>query len=143
MSRVSAEELLAIFKTLDTDGSNVVSRRELENGLSAAGVKLANIERLMEELDLNKDGNITFNEYKLALGLTQEPLSEWKQLFFSLDQDRTGTITREELKAMFREMDTGISASVIDEWIDEHDVNGDGQLSYNEFLGFVAEQSGH
>ncbi|THD27158.1 16 kDa calcium-binding protein [Fasciola hepatica] len=143
MTRVSPDELMKIFETLDTDGSNVVSRRELEKGLSAAGVNSANVERLMNELDLNQDGNITFNEYKLALGLTDEPIAQWKQLFYSLDQDRTGTINRDELKKMFTEMDIGISSSIIDEWIADHDVNGDGRLSYEEFLGFVAEQSGH
>lgn len=70
-------------------------------------------------------------------------LPRWKQLFYSLDQDRTGTISKDELRKMFEEMNIKISSWVFDEWISDHDTNGDGCLSYDEFLGFVAEQSGH
>ncbi|TPP65602.1 16 kDa calcium-binding protein [Fasciola gigantica] len=144
-------EITQLFLEWDTYREERVSREALERCLISRGLNRDSLDsllsltlqRLMNELDLNQDGNITFNEYKLALGLTDEPIAQWKQLFYALDQDRTGTISRDELKKMFTEMDIRISSSIIDEWIADHDVNGDGRLSYEEFLGFVAEQSGH
>lgn len=65
----------------------------------------------------------------------------WKQLFISLDKDGSGTVTKEELKVMFDEMNMPMSLSVLEAWIEDHDVNGDGQLSFEEFLGFIAEQA--
>ncbi|KAA0196995.1 Calmodulin [Fasciolopsis buskii] len=141
MPRITADDLLEIFRRLDRDGNGVVSRAELENGLQAAGVPPKSVDRVMNDLDLNKDGKITLNEYKLALGLTNEPLAEWKQLFISLDKDGSGTVTKEELKVMFDEMNMPMSLSVLEAWIEDHDVNGDGQLSFEEFLGFIAEQA--
>ncbi|TPP65601.1 16 kDa calcium-binding protein [Fasciola gigantica] len=138
--RVTAEELLQIFQTLDRDGNGIVSRTELERGLQQAGVNPKSIERVMNDLDLNCDGKIALGEYKLALGLTDEPLAEWKQLFFSMDKDGSGTVTKQELKAMFDEMSMPISYSVIEAWIADHDVNGDGNLNFEEFLGFISEQ---
>ncbi|VDP65157.1 unnamed protein product [Echinostoma caproni] len=138
--RYSAEELLQIYKRLDKDGNGVVSRTELEKGLAAAGVNPKAIERVMNDLDLNRDGQIAIGEYKLALGLTDEPLAEWKQLFFSIDKDGSGTITKEELKMMFDEMGMPINLSVLEAWIEDHDVNGDGRLNFEEYLGFVSEQ---
>lgn len=38
MPRITADDLLEIFRRLDRDGNGVVSRAELENGLQAAGV---------------------------------------------------------------------------------------------------------
>ncbi|THD27156.1 Calmodulin [Fasciola hepatica] len=141
MARVSTDELLRIFQRLDRDGNGVISRNELEKGLQAAGVPPKSVERVMNDLDLNRDGQITLKEYRLALGLTNEPMDEWKQLFLSLDKDGSGTVTKKELKAMFDEVHMPISFSVLEEWIADHDVNGDGELSYEEFLGFIAEQS--
>lgn len=60
-------------------------------------------------------------------------------MFFTLDKDGSGTVTKEELKSMFDEMNMPVSYSVLEAWIEDHDVNGDGKLSFEEFLGFVAE----
>ncbi|VDP65156.1 unnamed protein product [Echinostoma caproni] len=97
--RISADELIQIFKRLDKDGNGEVTREELEKGLLAAGVHANSI------------------------------------------QDGSGSLDKYELKAMFDEMGMPINLSVLEAWIDDHDVNGDGKLTYEEFLGFIAEQA--
>ncbi|KAF6776881.1 hypothetical protein AHF37_04729 [Paragonimus kellicotti] len=93
----------------------------------------------MEDLDLNKDGVIKLAEYRLSLGLTDEPLAEWKRLFHQLDTSRSGTVTRAALATMFEEVGICNTTCMLDAWINDHDVNGDGMLNYQEFIDFVVE----
>ncbi|VDQ03425.1 unnamed protein product [Trichobilharzia regenti] len=77
MSRcLSPEELMELFKSLDTNGDGVVSRQELTTRLANAGVSARRVQDLMKHLDINGDGFITVEEYKSALGLTKEPAAE-------------------------------------------------------------------
>ncbi|CAL8090088.1 unnamed protein product [Calicophoron daubneyi] len=137
----SPQDMMKIFDRLDVDGNGVVNRAELEQVLSASGVEKSKVKKLMDDLDLNGDGMITRGEYRLALGISGESISAWKELFESMDKDRTGTINKQELMQMFQDMGCTFQKSTLEDWIADHDVNGDGNLSFKEFLGFVAEQA--
>lgn len=65
----------------------------------------------------------------------------WAQLFKELDTDRSGDISREELQAVFEESGISVLKEAIEEWINEHDRNGDGKLNYQEFMTFVGQQA--
>ncbi|CAH8875647.1 unnamed protein product [Trichobilharzia szidati] len=138
MSRcLSPEELIDLFKSLDTNGDGVVSRQELTTRLANAGISARRVQDLMKHLDINGDGFITIEEYKSALGLTKEPAAEWRRLFIQIDQDRSGEIDANEMQKLFDEAGMTVSRSVLDEWIREHDKDGNGKLSFEEFLAFV------
>ncbi|CAH8652491.1 unnamed protein product [Heterobilharzia americana] len=134
---LSAEELLDVFNSLDGNGDGVVSRQELTTRLVRVGVSMTRVEEVMHQLDMNNDGFITLEEYKTALGLTKEPTAEWRRLFNQIDQDRSGEIDANELKRLFDEAGMAISRPVLDEWIREHDQDGNGRLNFQEFLAFV------
>ncbi|KAG5443577.1 16 kDa calcium-binding protein [Clonorchis sinensis] len=137
---ISAQQLEELFQSLDHDGSGAVDREELTVALKEAGIPEKNAERIIQELDVNQDGHITLGEYRLVMGLTDEPIAEWKRLFNCLDSDRSGKVDVRELKAMFDEMCMSFSLNTLQSWIEDHDINGDGKLTYQEFLSFVAEQ---
>ncbi|CAL8090094.1 unnamed protein product [Calicophoron daubneyi] len=136
-----AQTLLNIFKSLDADGNGTLSIDEIRTGLSSAGVSEKKIKKIIDKIDLNGDGEVTLGEYKVALGLTDEPLSQWKCLFESLDTDGSGEIDLSELRQLFVEARMPISEDALNDWIMAHDTDGNGRISYKEFLGFVAEQA--
>lgn len=55
-----------------------------------------------------------------------------------MDQDRSGEIDVNELQSLFDEAGMTVSRSVLDEWIRENDVDGNGKLNFEEFYSFVS-----
>lgn len=65
---VNIDTLIDIFHTLDADGSGDLTKDELSNVLSAAGVALSHDDanEIMNAADVNNDGKISLEEF-LAL----------------------------------------------------------------------------
>lgn len=61
----------------------------------------------------------------------------WQALFKELDSDDSGVIEFNELKAFLRGNNAEDLIPILDDWMGDYDVNGDGKLNYQEFLGFV------
>ncbi|XP_018654950.1 putative polcalcin Che a 3 (Calcium-binding pollen allergen Che a 3) [Schistosoma mansoni] len=66
------EALIRLFHKLDESGDGIISCDELYSGLSKAGVSPTIIQKLMDRLDLNGDGKVTFSEYETAVGINNE-----------------------------------------------------------------------
>ncbi len=64
-----------MFNTIDSDASGSISETELINGLREQGyaVTPSEVQQLMSRLDLDKDGDILFDEF--ATGLL-----DWKEV---------------------------------------------------------------
>ncbi|VDK33307.1 unnamed protein product [Dibothriocephalus latus] len=92
----------------------------------------------MSKLDINGDGIITLGEYKVALNISSQPMDAWKEMFQSLDKDGSGTISVNELKAFLASAGSADMQDTVDAWMEDYDTNNDGQLNYQEFLGFIA-----
>ncbi|XP_068508512.1 guanylyl cyclase-activating protein 1-like isoform X1 [Syngnathus scovelli] len=95
-----------------------------------------------------QDGFIDFMEYVAALSLVLKGAVQKKlRWYFKLyDLDGSGCIDRDELLLIFKSIDAinGIHDDVKAEEFtnmvfDKIDVNGDGELSYEEFIGGVQE----
>ncbi|KAF6168112.1 hypothetical protein GIB67_011497 [Kingdonia uniflora] len=76
---------------------------------------------------------------KLALKVIAENLSEeeikgLKQTFTSIDTDKSGTITYEELKKGMALIGTKLSEAEVKQLMDAADVDGNGTLDYLEFI---------
>ncbi|XP_064609174.1 leucine-rich repeat-containing protein 74A-like [Liolophura sinensis] len=56
--------LIDLFKSLDKDKSETITRGEFRNGLKSVGLTLSNqsLDVLMQRLDLNRDGHVDFEE---------------------------------------------------------------------------------
>ncbi|CAH8657451.1 unnamed protein product [Schistosoma margrebowiei] len=63
------EQLIRLFHKLDESGDGIISCDELYSGLSKAGVSRNVIQKIMDRLDLNGDGKVTFSEYEIAIGI--------------------------------------------------------------------------
>ena len=55
-------------------------------------------------------------------------------LFGKMDDDTSGSISKEEMKNAFKEMKINLDDPLFDEFFSDFDPNGDGSLDYEEFL---------
>ncbi|XP_006882053.1 PREDICTED: guanylyl cyclase-activating protein 1 [Elephantulus edwardii] len=102
------------------------------------------VEQMFETFDFNKDGYIDFMEYVAALSLVLKGKVEQKlRWYFKLyDVDGNGCIDRDELLTIIRAIrainpcsDTTLTAEEFTDLVfTKIDINGDGELSLEEFM---------
>lgn len=133
------EEMMELFKSLDTDNSGTLSSKELKEGFIILFGNEVNdideeVERIMKQVDLDGSGEIEYSEFVSATLNRQQLLSKERleMAFKAFDLDGSGTITANELKQVL-----GKSHNYDEEmWhklIAEADLNGDGMIDLSEF----------
>ena len=133
------DEMLELFKSLDSDSSGTLSRSELIEGFHLLFEETvedveAEVDRIMRQVDTDQSGEIDYNEFVTATLNKQKMLSRERleAAFKAFDADNSGTITADELKMMlgkYRQYDD----SFWEEIIKEVDQNGDGVIDLREF----------
>ena len=136
VSKKDKNELIELFQQFDKNGDGVLSKDEILAGYrEILGDEDAEKEakRIMEEVDLDKNGTIDYNEFIIA-SLSRQKLVNQEKLeatFKIFDKDGSGSISAEEIRTVLN-VSTKDSRS-IDKMIKEVDVNGDGEISLLEF----------
>ena len=99
------EEMMDVFKAIDTDNNGALSRDELVNGFTQIfGEGQENIEeevdKIMAQVDTDGSGEIDYTEFIVATMNRQKLLSteRLKQAFNAFDTDGSGSISSAELK---------------------------------------------
>jgi len=96
-----------------------------------------NVVEVFAELDDNGDMKVSWEEFSEEL-LKQDPRKVTKSVlkvkFEELDNDGSNTLNREEVKAMFTELEINVSEDSLTALIDAADTSGDGKISYKEFV---------
>mmetsp|Transcript_42786 Transcript_42786/g.118185 ORF Transcript_42786/g.118185 Transcript_42786/m.118185 type:complete len:161 (-) Transcript_42786:209-691(-) len=136
------EEFKEAFALFDRDGDGTITADEL-------GVVLRSLGRnpTMEELnamvaDVDDDGNgkIDFPEFLrlMASKLTaNDSADEMREAFQVFDRDKSGSVTASELKAVMNNLGEQVTDAEVLAMIREADADGDGELSFEDFLQFV------
>ncbi|MCO5558399.1 hypothetical protein L7F22_011980 [Adiantum nelumboides] len=136
-------ELKEIFSKFDRDGDGSLTELELGSLLRSLGLKpnKQQLESLLYRADTNSNGLIEFQEFVdlLAPELSSKdtrPYSEeqLKNLFRAFDRDGNGYITAAELAHSMARLGHALTANELSEMIKEADTDGDGQISYPEFV---------
>lgn len=129
------KELQKIFDSVDNDKSGTISPEELQEALLKSGSRPKSkqeLELFMEAIDVNKDGKIDFDEF-VAAHLQDQVLENDPELLWSVfqkfDVDGTGYIEVEEIQEALK-----IDRAKAQEMLNEMDANGDGKVSYEEFV---------
>ncbi|KAG8377975.1 hypothetical protein BUALT_Bualt08G0089700 [Buddleja alternifolia] len=140
MSEEEIKGLRQMFNNMDTDGSGTITYEELRTGLSKLGSKLneAEIQQLMEAADVDKNGTIDYIEFITAT-MHRHRLDKEENLYKAFqffDKDRSGIITRDELRQAMTQYGMGDEAT-IDEVLNEVDTDKDGRINYDEFVAMM------
>jgi calcium-dependent protein kinase len=135
LSKEEKNDLLELFQQFDTNGDGVLSKQEILNGykqLMPFDDAEKEVERIMNEVDIDKSGTIDYNEFVLATINKQKMLNKEKleTTFEMFDKDGSGTITADEIKSV---LGKAVDKKLLEEMVKEVDENGDGEISLVEF----------
>jgi hypothetical protein len=123
--------LIQAFTQLDSNQDGKIGIDEfLEFSLKKEKTQLTNT---FKTLDNNQDGFIEFEEFVVAT----EPTFRILQRFRELDLDRNGLLSVDEAIEIATQLVLPISAPQVQTLISEVDRDGDGQITYFEYLGVI------
>mmetsp|Transcript_10583 Transcript_10583/g.7908 ORF Transcript_10583/g.7908 Transcript_10583/m.7908 type:complete len:151 (+) Transcript_10583:1069-1521(+) len=137
INKEDMNELQTAFQALDKNSDGKLSKEELLTGFTeimGQAAAEAEVERIMTNVDIDKNGHIDYSEFIAATVNKQKLLSKegLKTAFAIFDKDDNGFISAQEVKQV---LDHGkkFDERVWDNIIREVDINGDGEISYQEF----------
>ena len=137
----NVQNLKDIFNTLDLNKDGTLTLDEMKEGIEK--LKKDNIdidiEGISKSIDTDHSGKIDYTEFLAAsidqkLYLREERLSEAFQM---LDRDSSGKISKDEIKKALKLDD--LDDVTLEKYIKEYDLNGDGEIDYNEFLNMMGK----
>ncbi|CAD8058402.1 unnamed protein product [Paramecium sonneborni] len=130
------QDLQEEFQRLDENNDGFLSKDELLKGYLQIQTdhKLAEdeVERILQTIDINRSGQIDFSEFCMA-AMNQEKLlsvQRVEQAFKIFDQNGDGFISKKELEAVMGDLGDDVWNQILTDC----DNNGDGQISYEEFV---------
>ena len=101
-------------------------------------------ERIIESIgiDKNKNSQINFNQFLQIIAKRLQMKNEddeiyYKKLFNSMDRNNSGKISINELKYIVTHSNENITQKDLELLIGEADSDGDGLISYDEFINFM------
>ena len=145
MSDDQTEKLREHFMLFDKDKNGLIDSNELGLALRSLGfhIEEKDLKGIIEEFDKNKNGKIEFDEFANLVGVRMKtPLTEeeLKEAFALFDKDNNGKISSSELKKALTQFGEMLTDQEADEFLEDIDTNGNGELTIEELSRFLLAQ---
>ena len=150
---VSKKEILDIFDQYDTSGRSGLDREQFEQIITEKMLErdpLYEPQRKFQLLDNDSTGKISLKNLKHAIkeiqkNMTDELLLRKRKRFSELTQTEINNLSQKDLEIRKDEEDTAkfistlltMKDSELQAMINEFDLDGDGQINYDEFLNIL------
>ncbi|KAJ2725823.1 hypothetical protein GGI07_001030 [Coemansia sp. Benny D115] len=127
------------FGLFDKDNDGLISTEELGSVMRSMNQNPteAELQDMINEVDKDGNGKIDFGEF-LSLMARQynngDDEEELKEAFRVFDKDGNGVISASELRHVMTSLGEKLTDDEVTEMIREADVDGDGQINYEEFV---------
>eukprot|EP00117_Sycon_ciliatum_P035672 scpid86078/ scgid26993/ Calcium-dependent protein kinase 4 len=138
LSKSEKEHLSKIFKAVDKNGDGKLSKEEIYEGYEeyfGKHLDKEDIDKMFDSVDTDKSGFIDYSEFVVASMNEKTLLSNEKlqAAFKMFDKDGSGTITGSEIKEVLN-FGGNMSEEATNLILKQVDANGDGEISYEEFV---------
>jgi len=127
--------------------TGLITVPEIQEVLESLGYNYSNeeVEEMVTEVDLDGDGAIDFEEFEQIMEQVDEPKEleteeVLRQAFCSSDGDSDGFISEYELREVRDSLGMDIDDDELHELIDSVDDDGDGSISYNQFIEIMSNR---
>ena len=133
------------FAKFDKDGSGSITGNELGNIYKSLGHVFTEqkLNKMMNFIDLNKDGYITFHEfmslYKRYV-LFKDTKVKLREAFKICDCDGNGFVTFDELKTIMKQVGEHLTDDQITSMLKEFDFDDDDKINFEEFIQLMKNQ---
>ncbi|KAI4583536.1 hypothetical protein MJG53_008749 [Ovis ammon polii x Ovis aries] len=137
------EEQIAEFKEafslFDKDGDGTITTKELGTVMRSLGQNPteAELQDMINEVDADGNGTIDFPEFLTMMARKMKDTDseeEIREAFRVFDKDGNGYISAAELRHVMTNLGEKLTDEEVDEMIREADIDGDGQVNYEETL---------
>ncbi|EZG65883.1 putative calcium-dependent protein kinase [Gregarina niphandrodes] len=146
---VQIRRVTEIFRQFDEDNNGILSRSELAKGLDRAGFEKWEINKIVQALDVDGSGDISYTEFLAAAYTWRESeLNIIWTAFNKLDRDHDGCISVEEFVELLSGQASGtgetsklIKKDEIANILNAVDRNKDGIIDWQEFLAYMKSEN--
>jgi Ca2+-binding EF-hand superfamily protein len=132
---ISEEKLTSIVKTFTQLDTNQDGKIEIDEYLNFAQAEEKNrLTKKFEALDTDNDGCVDFEEFVVAIEANFNILKKFREL----DIDQNGLLSLEEAINIADYLFLHLNTEQIKIIMKQVDRDGDGQITYYEYLGAIA-----
>ena len=137
------EEQIAEFKEafslFDKDGDGSITSKELGTVMRSLGQNPTEheLQDMIAEIDAQGSGSIGFPEFLTLMARKMKDTDNEQDIveaFKVFDKDGNGFISAAELRHVMTNLGEKLTDEECDEMIREADIDGDGQINYEEFV---------
>jgi len=147
------KELRKLFVSMDANGDGILTMQEIQEALAKAkqsgngDLDVSQVAQIFASIDVSGNQEIEYTEFLAAtmdMAVMMDESTLWSA-FQALDTDGSGNLSKDEVakclgfddvKAVMNRND-----GEIDQIIKEMDVDGDGEISFQEFRNFMIKES--
>ena len=153
-------DLGGVFRDMDADGSGTLDRGEIRATLERLGVRMSRSELIdvMEFFGAGPRGEIPYDDF-VKFALKRDPATariaarvkdeidrlaarrrappDYRGAFREIDSDGSGAIDAREFGKAMKNLGLRLSSAELRQLVNLFDANGDGRISYREFVEFV------
>jgi calmodulin len=139
LSDEQISEFKEAFSLFDMDGDGTITTKELGKVLRSLGQNPseADLQDMLNEVDTDGNGTIDFHEFLTMMArkiMDTDSEEEIKEAFKVFDKDGNGFISAAELSHVMTHLGETLTDDEVAEMIREADIDGDGQINYDEFV---------
>ncbi|XP_013926337.1 PREDICTED: centrin-2-like [Thamnophis sirtalis] len=139
LSAAHKEQMREAFDLLDADGTGTIDVRDLKVSIRALGFDPTKEElrRVVAEVDKEGAGKIGFDAFYSVMAQKMSEIDSKEDILkaFKLFVDKdSGRIAFKNLKQIAAEIGEKLTDEELQEMINEADLNGDGEVTEQEFL---------
>ncbi|KAK8709646.1 hypothetical protein V6N13_060659 [Hibiscus sabdariffa] len=143
MGDILTEEQVSEFKEafnfFDKDGDGCITVEELATVIRSLDQNPSEeeLQDMIKEVDADGNGSIEFSEFLSLMAKKMQESDaeeELKEAFKVFDKDLNGYISASELRNVMMKLGEKLSDEEVEQMIKEADLDGDGQVNFDEFV---------